>query len=128
MDNPLDQAAHCPICESLPVASLAEILGKRRVILSCPKGHPYTFAGDTLLKAVSNWNLYIALMIQDDTRDMLKGATRNLNMSYCRSCKDFTKSITHFNKTYAERSSLGYSVVIHQCADCNLTKSEKEAA
>lgn len=128
MDSPLDQAAHCPVCETLPEASQVEILGQIRVSLTCPKGHPYTFLGDTLFKAVQNWNLYIALMIQADTRKMMKQASRNLNKSYCRHCQSFTKSITNFEKVESKDGHLGYIVTHHQCAECRLTKSQKEAA
>lgn len=124
----LSQAAHCPVCEKLPLKSIEEVLDKPLVFLRCPQGHPYVICGDTLLQAINNWNEYIALRIQADSRKMMKAVAKNLNTSYCRHCEKFTPSITHFDKQQPTHNSVGCSIVFHKCAFCLLTKKQQEAA
>lgn len=128
MNDLLDQAAHCPVCDSLPFPSVETVLDKKVVFLRCPKMHPYVICGDTLMQAINNWDHYIALRIQQDTQEMLRNVSKNVNSSYCGNCGKFTKSITTFEKVSTGSPNMGYSIVKHECSTCHLIKQEKEAA
>lgn len=133
MDDLLQQAAHCPVCDSLPFPSLEAVstesfLSKKVVFLRCPKMHPYVICGDTLMQAINNWDHYIALRIQQDTQEMLRNVAKNVNSSYCQNCRKFTKAITTFEKVLTGPERQGYSMVKHECSGCHLIKQEKQAA
>lgn len=124
----LNDAARCPVCEAHPSANQEDVLGHYSLTLRCPNGHPYVASGSTITMAIANWDEYIAFQIMDDTSRMFGDVARNVNMSYCRHCRRFTKSDTRFSKVEPNSSHLGYSITQHQCLECHLIKSQKEAA
>lgn len=128
MDDLLQQAAHCPVCDSLPFPSVETVLDKKVVFLRCPKVHPYVICGDTLMQAINNWNQYISMRIRADTHEMLRNVAKNVNSSYCRHCQHFTKSLTQFEKVETGKPDMGYSVVKQECSTCHLIKSQQDAA
>lgn len=127
-NNLLDNASRCPVCEAKPVESREQGYQQEMVFLRCPHGHPYVICGKTITMAIENWNEYIAFQIMDDTARMFGDVARNVNMSYCRHCRRFTKSDTRFSKVSPDGSHLGYSITQQECLGCHLIKSQREAA
>lgn len=125
--NMIDQADLCPVCEQLPKESVEPGHKELLVFLRCPNGHPYVACGPGLLGALNNWNQYIQWHRNQDTKNMMQKVTKRTQESYCRSCEDFTPSITQLSKITG-KDGLGYVLIKQECTKCHLSKSEREAA